>query len=273
MNAVMKLFQEEHFAQLAEQHHQAYATAQPFPHAVLDDFLPVEACEQVLQEFPDPAQIDWLRFERHHSKKLATKGDGHFGERTRDLLQQLNGAAFLQLLEKLTGITGLIPDPYFEGGGLHQIERGGYLKVHADFNWHRKLKLDRRLNFILYLNKDWQEDYKGHLELWDRTMSHCVRKILPVYNRCVVFSTTSWSYHGHPEKLACPPERTRKSLALYYYTSGRPAEEQGEKHGTMWQERPARQGFRKLLANALQASATVAEAPGRLVRSVANRLA
>jgi hypothetical protein len=269
----MNLFQEERYQQLAGQHRPAYTAAQPFPHTVLDDFLPVEVCEQLLQEFPDPAQIDWLRFERHHSKKLATRGDGHFGAGTRALLHQLNGAAFLEFLETLTGITGLIPDPYLEGGGLHQIERGGYLKVHADFNWHKKLNLDRRINFILYLNKDWHEDYKGHLELWDRTMSHCVRKILPIYNRCVVFNTTSWAYHGHPEKLACPPERTRKSLALYYYTSGRPAEEQGEKHGTLWQEQPGRKGFRRLVVRALQASAAVAEAPARLVRRMANRLA
>ena len=54
----------------------------------------------------------------------------------------------LEFLETLTGIDGLVPDPYFAGGGLHQIVRGGFLKVHADFNWHPKLRLDRRLNML-----------------------------------------------------------------------------------------------------------------------------
>jgi hypothetical protein len=139
-----------------------------------------------------------------------------FGKFTRDLLREFNSPGCLQFLETLTGIGNLMPDPYFEGGGLHQIEPGGFLKVHADFNWHPRLRLDRRLNLIVYLNQDWREEYNGHLELWDRSMSLAVRKVLPVFNRAVVFSTTSWAYHGHPEKLACPPGQTRKSLALYY---------------------------------------------------------
>jgi hypothetical protein len=40
-----------------------------------------------------------------------------------------------------------------------------------------------------------------------------------------MFSTTDYSYHGHPDPLSCPPDRSRRSLALYYYTNGRPAEE------------------------------------------------
>ncbi|MBV9123056.1 MAG: 2OG-Fe(II) oxygenase [Planctomycetes bacterium] len=268
-----QLFQEEErYHELAREHRPAYEAALPFPHVVLDDFLPVEVCEGLLEEFPEPSRIDWMRVERHHSKKLATRGDGQFGKHTRFVMQQLNGAAFLEFLETLTGITGLIPDPYFEGGGLHQIQDGGYLKVHADFNWNKKLSLDRRINFILYLNKDWREEYHGHLELWDRSMTRCVRKVLPIYNRCVIFNTTSWSYHGHPEKLACPPGRTRKSLALYYYSNGRPEGERGEKHGTLWQERPPSGRYRGLVGNALRASASVVEAPGRWLRSLANRL-
>ncbi len=269
---IAQLFHGERFQDLARRQREAYAAAEPFPHAVLDDFLPDEVCEKVLAEFPSRGQIRWMRFERHHSKKLATSGDGQFGGFTRDLLKEFNGAGFLQFLEALTGITGLISDPYFEGGGLHQIERGGHLKVHADFNWHRKLQLDRRLNVIVYLNKDWREEYNGHLELWDRTMTRCVRKVLPVWNRCVVFSTTSWSYHGHPEKLACPEGQTRKSLALYYYSNGRPAEEGDARHGTLWQERPGGSRFAELMGRFLRGSASVAEVPARLIRHVASRL-
>jgi Rps23 Pro-64 3,4-dihydroxylase Tpa1-like proline 4-hydroxylase len=266
------IFQEEHYEQQAERHRQEYATAQPFPHIVLDNFLPTEICEKLLEEFPTPEEIEWLRFERHHSKKLATRGDDQFGEHTRALMHQMNGAAFLQFLETLTGIKGLIPDPYLEGGGLHQIERGGYLKVHADFNWHKRLNLDRRLNFILYVNKDWREEYNGHLELWDRGMTHCVRKILPIYNRCVIFSTTSWAYHGHPEKLACPPGWTRKSLALYYYTNGRPEQERGEKHGTLWQERPRGAGLASLVRAMRKTTAAVVKVPSRAMRRLTTRL-
>jgi Rps23 Pro-64 3,4-dihydroxylase Tpa1-like proline 4-hydroxylase len=120
---------------------------------------------------------------------------------------------------------------------LHQIKRGGYLEVHADFNRHSKLKLDRRLNLLLYLNQDWRDEYGGHFELWNADMTRPVRKILPLFNRCAVFSTTSTSYHGHPTPLACPAGRTRKSIATYYYSNGRPEEEVRDDHSTLFQAR------------------------------------
>lgn len=268
----MSLFEAARFRQLGQERSSAYASADPFPHAVIDDFLPVEMCEELLAEFPSAEQIEWLRFDKHHSKKLATRGDNQFGAATRQVMHQFSSAACLTFLEALTGIAGLMPDPYFEGGGLHQIEPGGFLKIHADFNYHARLRLDRRINLIVYLNKDWKEEYNGHLELWDRTMTRCVRKILPVYNRCVVFSTTDWSYHGHPEKLACPPGRTRKSLALYYYTNGRPEEEKSSAHGTLWQERPTGR-FRTTCANLLRGVAALSDSPGTLLRRAARFLA
>ena len=124
------------------------------------------------------------------------------------------------------------------GGGLHQIERGGYLKIHADFNRHPKFNLDRRLNLLLYLNENWKEEYGGHLELWNNQMTACVRRISPIFNRCVIFNTTDFSYHGHPEPLTCPEHVTRKSLALYYYSNGRPETERSRPHGTLTQTRP-----------------------------------
>jgi hypothetical protein len=265
----MQLFQEDRYQVRANQLKNDYVGADPFPHVVMDDFLPPSFCEQVLAEFPSPETSAWHRFEKHHSRKLASTEKMQLGKFTCELLDHFNSAPCLRFLESLTGITGLIPDPYFEGGGLHQIVSGGFLKIHTDFNFHTRLKLDRRINLIVYLNKDWREEYKGHLELWDRDMSRCVRKVLPVYNRCVVFSTTDWSYHGHPGKLACPPGWSRKSLALYYYSNGRPEEERSAVHGTMWQERPADGIVRQACARLLSGCASIVESPARLMRRLA----
>jgi Rps23 Pro-64 3,4-dihydroxylase Tpa1-like proline 4-hydroxylase len=231
-------FTSESLSALAEAQHDRFGAARPFPHIVVDGFLPERVVDRVVEEFPEPDDVPWKRFDRSTSKKLASEGDALFGEFTRHLLAQFNSAVFLRFLEDLTGIKGLIGDPYFEGGGLHQIERGGFLKVHADFNWHDKLRLDRRLNGILYLNRDWEESYGGALELWNRDMTHAVERLLPVFNRFVVFATTDFAYHGHPEPLTCPPGRTRRSLALYYYTNGRPADEVSSAHSTLYQVRP-----------------------------------
>lgn len=224
---------------LATKSAEEYAQAQPFPHIVIDNFLPGSILETVLQEFPKPETIDWQKFQNPAEKKLASQNVRQMGDATRLLLYHLNSCTFITFLEVLTGIDGIIPDPHFEGGGLHQIEKGGYLKMHVDFNRHKKLRLDRRLNLLIYLNKAWKEEYGGHLELWDKDVTHCHKKILPIFNRCVVFSTTDFSYHGHPEPLTCPEGWTRKSLALYYYSNGRPSEEVlGKPHTTIFKARP-----------------------------------
>jgi len=215
----------------------SFLSAKPFPHIVFDDFLDPALLELVLTEFPQPGQIQWQRFDNAREIKLASAAEATFGPVTRLLLYHLNSVTFLEFLSQVTGIENLIPDPSFEGGGLHQIVRGGKLGVHADFNKHRSYQLDRRLNLLLYLNKDWREEYGGHLELWDRNMSHCERRVLPLFNRVMVFGTTDFTYHGHPDPLRCPEGMTRKSLALYYFSNGRPAEEISGDHSTLFQAR------------------------------------
>ncbi|MEM9679042.1 MAG: 2OG-Fe(II) oxygenase [Bacteroidota bacterium] len=214
-----------------------YREGSPFPNIYIDNFFNEAMLDQVLEEFPDMQKKPDLKFDTPNEKKLASSGENRFGDTTKSFLHYLNSEPFLKFLSDLTGIDKLIPDPYFEGAGCHQIMTGGMLKVHADFNKNRFLGLDRRLNLLIYLNKDWKEEYGGHFELWDKEMSKCEKKILPLFNRMAMFSTTTYSYHGHPTPLSCPPDRSRKSIALYYYTNGRPdheIEEGLENHRTIF---------------------------------------
>lgn len=213
----------------------AYRDAQPFPHIAVDGLFDDEVLDAVLREFPAPEAMKWMRFDNPREKKLGFYHEtSALSDTIRRFLDAMNSFEMLLWLEALTGIDGLIPDPYFGGGGLHQIEPGGFLKVHTDFNVHPKLKLDRRLNMLIYLNRNWTEEYGGHLELWDREGRGCVERILPVFNRTVVFSTSDTSYHGHPHPLTSPPGMTRKSVSLYYYTAGRPADERSAPHDTIF---------------------------------------
>lgn len=227
---------------VATLHRESFWEAEPFPHVVLDDLVPAEFLRRVVDEVPSPQEWkshpDWTRRQQNSAVKLAVSADSALGPATRQLLYQFNSSAFLSFLESLTGIEGLIPDPHYFGGGIHQIEPGGYLKIHADYNIHPLLNLDRRLNALLYLNEDWHDEWGGHLELWDLGMTHAVQKIAPVFNRLVIFTTTDTSFHGHPEPLTCPPEVARRSLALYYYSNGRPDDEKSEAHSTLYQRRP-----------------------------------
>lgn len=215
---------------------ESYVNARPFPHIVLDNLFDDEVLETLLAEFPRPDEIEWAKFDNATEKKLGYRYTSPLRRSLRDFLWEMSSPPVLQFLEAMTGIEGLIPDPYFGGAGPHQILPGGFLKVHADFNWHPLMKLDRRLNLLVYLNKDWKEEYGGHLELWDRDMTHCEQRILPVFNRTVVFSTTDFSYHGHPTPLACPEGMSRKSVSFYYYTNGRPEQERSAPHDTIFRK-------------------------------------
>ncbi len=214
--------------------------ANPFPHLVLDGLFAEDSLQRVLDAFPGPEAAVWRRFDNERERKLGIReGLGWEDERIASFLLAASAPPMLEFLERLSGIEGLVPDPYFAGGGLHQTVRGGFLKVHADFNWHPKLRLDRRLNMLVYLNRDWSEEYGGALELWAPEGKRAAKSILPLFNRTVIFATSDASLHGHPLPLECPADRTRKSISLYYYTNGRPEEERSAPHDTRFLEETA----------------------------------
>jgi hypothetical protein len=197
----------------------AYVGAEPFPHIVIDDFLPAEVVEMCLAHFPTELPAGAVTYDRAQERLKTQYLPETLDEEVRTLFYGFNALPFIKLLENITGIKGLIPDPYFMGAGFHEIRNGGHLSVHADFNHHKPMNLERRINVLIYLNKDWRDAYGGQLELWDDAMETCVRSVVPECNRCVIFSTTSRSWHGNPQPVAHPGGVSRKSIALYYYTA------------------------------------------------------
>ena len=197
-----------------------YKNANPFPHIVFDDFLPKKVISKILQEFPTSNIQDSFSDKKQNNKRTFNPTDLE-SFYLKSLFHDFNSKRFLTFLEQLTGIQGLIADPDFLGGGFHETLNGGHLGIHADFNIHKRLVLHRRINVLIYLNDDWQDSYGGNLELWDKKMQGKVQSILPIINRCVIFNTDIDSYHGHPDPLTMPDNITRKSIALYYYTSSK----------------------------------------------------
>ncbi|MEM8929569.1 MAG: 2OG-Fe(II) oxygenase [Acidobacteriota bacterium] len=217
----------------------AYQNAEPFPHIAIDDFLPAHLVDALQDAFPGPGSDVWTKLPTEDQKgKYAAQDEGRFPELLRSLIHELNAGPFVAFLERLTGVEELIADAKLSGGGLHRTESGGKLSVHVDFSHHPANGLNRRLNLLLYLTPEWQDDYGGHLELWSwGDDKRPEAKILPKFNRCAIFSTSPWSYHGQPEPLTCPPELARQSVALYYFSNGRPDHEAME-HNTSFHSRP-----------------------------------
>jgi Rps23 Pro-64 3,4-dihydroxylase Tpa1-like proline 4-hydroxylase len=243
MNSV---FDESRLESLAQEYSQSYQSATPFPYIVIDNFMDPSVLQRALDAFPGEAQFDFYKYDNPLEKKLAMDQVAKLPEALADILYAMNSAVFLRFLEGLTGIDGLIPDPYYRGGGIHQIVKGGKLDIHIDFNRHPKLHLERRLNALLYLNQNWKQEYGGDFELWSghrdasgrHVLESCEKKVQPLFNRFVVFSTSEDSYHGHPDPLNCPEGWTRKSIATYYYSVDRPQNEIAAPHSTTFIKRP-----------------------------------
>jgi hypothetical protein len=198
---------------------QAYQDADPFQHIAVDDFLPEAILERCLAEFPTDTSGVTDTYDRKQERLKRAFTPDVLPPFSRNLFYAFNSRPFIQVVENICGIQGLIPDPFFEGGGYHELTQGGHLSVHADFNYHQRLHVERRINVLIYLNKDWKDEYGAQLELWDTDMKSRVKSYVPAFNRCVIFNTTSDSNHGNPQPVNHPDGVSRRSIALYYYTA------------------------------------------------------
>ncbi len=216
-----------------------YKGADPFEHIVIDGFLPEDLIRRMHEHFPvqrlDQDVVFNIGYGGQHKRQVMPE---HCDGAVREFFHFMNSQPVLQFLEGLTGIEALLPDPYFNGGGFHETSRGGKLGVHADFRINDQLHVQRRLNLLIYLNETWDDHWKGQLELWNKGMTECRVSVLPVWNRCVVFSTDADTWHGQPDALETPEGVTRRSIALYYYTASRNVYKEVPALSTMYQARP-----------------------------------
>tara|TARA_R110001592_G_scaffold361900_2_gene674014 strand:+ start:233 stop:994 length:762 start_codon:yes stop_codon:yes gene_type:complete len=237
-----KYFNWTKFENIVKKKHGEYKNATPFPHTSLDDLFTSEVLDDVLDCFPPIESDEWdRRNDIGVQVKLRTKwkDERDIPPKVLRVIQILQSGRFVRLLSEYTGIDGLMPDYWYGGGGLNQILPGGELAVHVDGTLNDEIKMYRRVNLIVFLNKDWEEEYGGHLEFWDSKKKGCVKKLTPSFNKIAIFNTSDLTYHGHPYPLTCPEERSRKSLILYYYTATRPESEIkfGKQHRALFSTR------------------------------------
>jgi len=191
---------------------------EPFEHIVIDDFLPEKLFKTISNNFPDSESDIWDFYNYDRQIKRASNKVIKFPSPARELFYFLNSYEFISPLSDLLKIKRITSDPYFYGAGLHKIDSGGKLDLHADFSQMSHLNLFRRINLIIYFNSNWKSEYGGNLELWSKDLSRCEKSVSPIGNRAVIFRTDTSSYHGHPKPLNTPKEVSRKSMAVYFYT-------------------------------------------------------
>lgn len=208
---------------LASENYDDFQESEPFRHVVIDNFLHEKTYDLIKGEIPlieEENKDIWSCYESEHTqRKYVTNGmlkELNFTTTMRSFFFEFNSSLFLRFLERLSGMKGVVGDPYFKEGGIHCIKRGGFLDSHIDFSHNPLTGLQRVLNFFIFFNDDWKEEWGGHLTLFD-LKGNPVKKILPIGNRCVVFEASEISFHGHPDPLLCPSDRIRTSMAIYYY--------------------------------------------------------
>jgi Rps23 Pro-64 3,4-dihydroxylase Tpa1-like proline 4-hydroxylase len=227
----------------ADSWREAFSTALPFRHVSIDGFLEQEFAERLLAEFPS--------FDR----KLSINEGGTTGGKAvntnireispayEELHEFISSKPFLDAMSRISGIPDLLPDPKMFGGGTHENQHGQELDPHIDFNYAEDHDLHRRLNLIVYLNKDWKTEWGGAIEIHSnprRPEENEIRAFDPLFNRAVMFETNEVSWHGFP-RIQLPEaerHRSRKSLSIYLYTKDRPAGETAPTHGTFYVQRP-----------------------------------
>ncbi len=220
---------------LGKRYAESYQSAQPYNYICIDDFMPPEILNRVREDLSNLPQAE-SKFNRAQERLKTSYLPERLPDYPRQLFQAFNSRPFIVFLEQMTGIKGLIPDPYFMGAGIHKVASGGHLDIHADFNLHSGMNVERRLNVLIYLNPDWKAEWGGAFEIWDKAMKHQVKSFLPIFNRMVCFSTASDTFHGNPEPVKTPGGEARLSIALYYYTAT--WDKSRVSHTTLFQPRP-----------------------------------
>lgn len=218
---ILTLFDNAKYAQLAYDSRQTYQSNTPFPHIVFDNFLPDQMAHLIALEYPR-IDTDSGNFKFHNHKNVSRyllEDIRKYPLNLRLFASAINSRSFILFLETLTGIKALLPDPYFMGGGAMMSSSGGFLNIHVDFNWHQKMQVWRRCNALFYLTENWKDEYAGKLELWSDDGSVKITEIAPLFNRVVVFNTTSKSYHGQPVPFVAPAGTYRHVFSAFYYTS------------------------------------------------------
>jgi len=233
-----------------EQLAQSFATANPFKHVVIDQFFQADFCRALLDEFPSFSEKAAINEDGEVGHKAVQERVSRLGKHYKLLNKLAKSSDFRELVGKITGIADLQYDPYYFGGGTHDNRHGQDLDAHVDFNFHPITKQHRRLNLIVYLNERWEEEWGGCLDLhrdpYQPPAMDEIKSVLPLMNRCVIFETTEWSWHGF-QRIQLPQERSdvsRKSFALYYYTDTRPVDETAKPHSTIYVERHLPERFR-----------------------------
>jgi Rps23 Pro-64 3,4-dihydroxylase Tpa1-like proline 4-hydroxylase len=212
----------------------------PFPHFSFDNFLDQDFANEIYDAFPSYEEALKIghQFKAVNEKfKIQITDSKKFPKPILELHNLLSSDAFVAKVGHMLNIPNLLADPDLQGGGIHETNSGGHLDVHIDFNYVRQKAWHRRVNILIYFNKNWKEEYGGYFDIWDKEVKNRKGYFAPAFNQACGFATGEYSWHG-VTPVTCPADMMRRSFAVYYYTKEAPEGWDGVEHSTIFKARP-----------------------------------
>jgi hypothetical protein len=192
-----------------------FLSAKPFEHIIIDNFLEESYAEKLSELFPK-LNDSWHEYKNPIEVKYAFDNINSLPTELKNYFYYLSTNEITDIIKSITTIDDLQYDEYLHGAGIHLHPRYGRLNIHLDYEKHPYSGKERRLNIILFMSKDWNTNWNGANELWNSDVSKCIAKTEIKFNRAILFKTNDISWHGLPDKILCPENVFRKSLAYYY---------------------------------------------------------
>ncbi len=196
-----------------EELNHSFNHSSPFRYLIVDEFLNSEIAKQIEFSFPSIDSMS-VKYKGLNENKAEDSSFDKFAPIIQELNQFIHSPIITEWIGKITGLKNISTINDRLGAGLHQGGNKSFLDIHIDYNIHPIHKKQRKLNLLIFFNKEWEEGWGGQLELWNKT--NCFKKILPSFNRMVLFECNEISYHGYSQ-INCLESITRKSYYHYFF--------------------------------------------------------
>ena len=203
-----------------------YINTLPYPYYVQNNILDNDFALNIQNEILNIDNDKWDRYDNPLEKKFTLRDKNELPINTQKLFNIMTSEQFIENLSDIVGIK-LYNDPTKNWWGIHKYKNGDYLDIHSDAGIHPINNMKKHITLGIYLSKNWKEDNGGNLEIWEGDsvlkkkpeLNKCITKILPSFNKLILFNNTNNAWHGNPEPVKCDDNSTRIFVTLSYLSN------------------------------------------------------
>lgn len=186
-------------------------------YCIIDNLLPQSEIKKIYEVFPKNAEGFFNRKTFREKKKTATNLND-YNPYLVEITYALQSKKVVKTFSDILNIKYLEGDPSLYAGGISMMFKDDFLNPHIDNSHDARREKYRRLNLLYYTSPNWNLDYGGNLELWDRKVKNA-KTIIANQNRLVIMETNRYSWHSVSKVKV---ERPRCCISNYYFSKESP---------------------------------------------------